>query len=253
MAAASTASARTEEDGSRGEHVAEGGPETRGRNGSSGREASTPKANARPARLASETAPPGLTPVHADEQKDVESKCAPLGKWIEQNIGKAATRKAAGEKLVELLAKPPTLQGVDVPRCADIMVRGVREYLARSREGEAISTLKTIMLAMASAAADDGALCPSAAPVPKDVSALAREPYQSSAADWQSGGWRCLHIDLASGRQRYQYQVKTAQDGQSFEAIARGHSVDGAPLTELFIVGKLEGGKVEPNSDVYRR
>ncbi len=202
--------------------------------------------------LAAESAPAGLVPLSDAERQHLKGDCAKLVEWAQQRAGKAKTRAAATQKLLEALAQAPTIEGVDVASCRDLMTRDLQVYVARTKEIEATTTLKMLMLAMASAVEENGKLCPSAPPVPSKLSNLNTAPYPPQASDWTAPGWSCLrHANQQP--QRFQYQVQSDPTAGTFEIVARGYPVAGGEATELFLRCKLVAGKVELHSDIYRR
>ncbi len=202
--------------------------------------------------LAADSAPAGLVPLSDAEQQQLKGDCAKLVGWAQKRAGKAATRGAATQKLLEALPQAPTIEGVDVPTCRDLMTRDLQVYVARTKEIEATTTLKMLMLAMASAVEENGKLCPSAPPVPSKLSNLKTAPYPPQASDWTAPGWSCLrHANQQP--QRFQYQVQSDPTAGTFEIVARGYPVAGGEATELFLRCKLVDGKVVMHSDIYRR
>ena len=215
-------------------------------------DAADPAAPGRQPVLAQDSAPPGLVPLSDAEQTELKGSCAKLVTWAQQRAGKAPTRAAATQKLLEAMSGEVKLDGVDVPRCRDLLTRELRVYLAKTKELEAITTLKRLMLAMSTAVQERGKLCPSAPPVPAKLGQVKSAPYASQASDWQAEGWKCLRYQ-GNPRQRFQYAVKSDPAAQSFEIVARGFPHGGGEPTELFLSGKVVNGQVELHSDVYRR
>ncbi len=211
-----------------------------------------PPASAREPVLAAESAPAGLEPLSEQEQEQLKGSCAKLVTWAQKRAGKASTRAAATEKLLEALSGAPQMDGVDVASCRDLLTRQLQVYIARTKEVEAQTTLKMLMLAMASAVETRGKLCPSAPPVPSKLSAVKTAPYPPRAGDWQAAGWTCLGHH-GQGPQRFQYEVKSDPAAGTFEILARGYPVAGGAPTELSLTSKVVDGRVELHSNVYRR
>ena len=95
------------------------------------------------------------------------------------------------------------------------------------------------------------ALCAGAGPVPADLGALTAGPWTSKTEDWAAPGWACARFNLAGERQRFQYQIVTG--ATAWEVIARGFPVPGGAPTELYARGPVEGGRIKPSREVYRR
>ncbi|MBW2458941.1 MAG: hypothetical protein JRI68_30865 [Deltaproteobacteria bacterium] len=220
--------------------------------GDGGSTPAEPPAPAREPVLAADSAPAGLKPLSDAERDQLKGPCAKLVQWAQKRAGKAPTRAAATQKLLEALSGAPKIEGVDVDSCRGLLTRDLKVYVARTKEIEAVTTLKMLMLAMASAVDQRGKLCPSAPPVPSQLAAVKTGPYQPQDSDWQAEGWRCLRHQ---GRQpqRFQYEVKSDPAADTFEIVARGYPVAGSEPTELFLTHKVVNGKVELHSNVYRR
>jgi hypothetical protein len=62
--------------------------------------------------------------------------------------------------------------------------------------------------------------------------------------------WDCLQTFVFEDPVRYQYELRTAADGESAEVVARGFPVAGQGPEELFV--RLTLGE-EPALVVYRR
>ena len=198
--------------------------------------------------------PPGTQPLTEDEAKELEGKCKKLADVIAAAAKKSGGKKRPIDVIQDVLASPPKLAGVDVPRCGALMQREMIDYLARTRESEAKLNLKRILVSLSTAMeGSPPSLCASAGPTPPDVATVKDIPYQSSAADWQAAGWKCARFDLSGAPQVFQYELRTDAKAQSFEIIARGYPVRGAAPTELFVAGKVEGGKIDPSAPVLRR
>jgi hypothetical protein len=230
---------------------------------------STPAAAARsarapgsPTRLAAATVPVlatdsvarGLEPLGDSERAELASGCKPLADAIVAAAKRDGRKKPAAQYVDQVLASPPKLKGVDLRRCAGLMRRDLAVYLARTMEAEAIMNLKRLVVGLSTAAEEQkGRLCPSASPVPQDLDVLRRGPYRSTAAQWRAEGWACARFDLSAEPQRFQYALETDPQSQSFVLRARGFVVDAEPPEELYLSGKMEGGTIEPSSNVVRR
>lgn len=216
--------------------------------------AAAPPAHAGTPVLATDSAPAGVEPLDAAEAKELGSRCKPLT----DAVAAAARGDRAGgspfARVLRVLAHPPAVAGVDVPRCAGLMERAVRADEARAVEAEPIVAIRRIVFGLSSALAGDARqLCPSAPPVPAELRQLEAGAYRSSAADWQAEGWRCARFDLVGTAQRYQYELRTDAATGSYEIVARGYPVAGHGQSELYLRGKVEGGEIQPTSAVYRR
>ena len=51
----------------------------------------------------------------------------------------------------------------------------------------------------------------------------------------------------------FQYELRSDATAKTFEVIARGYPVQGAPPTELYVAGKVESGAIDPSVPVMRR
>jgi hypothetical protein len=208
--------------------------------------------------LAAESSPPGVSKLSKEEADEAKKTCAPLA----EAIAKAAQkRKPSGPAersafLEEILAHPPKLPKVDVARCADLLVRDLRAYLAAMIESEAQMGLGRLVVGLATALEQEPpVLCPSAGPVPADLGALAlgAGPWVSKPSDWGAPGWKCARFALAGEPQRFQYQLVTDATAGTWEVIARGFPVKGGEPTELYSHGRIEDGHIKPSRNVYRR
>jgi hypothetical protein len=198
--------------------------------------------------------PPGTNPLSEAESKELASKCKKLTDAIAAAAKKAGTGKRPIDLVEEVLANPPKLAGVDVPRCSELMRRDTVSYLASARESEAKLSLKRIVVGLMSALEKEPpVLCASAPPVPASVETVKTTPYASTADDWKAEGWKCARFDLVGGKQVFQYELRTDPKARSFEVIARGWPVAGGPRTELYIAGKVESGAIDPSMPILRR
>lgn len=182
--------------------------------------------------------------------------CAPLADAL---ASAAKKQKLAGAVdrygfIQEFLQSPPRLAHVDVPKCANLLLRDVRAYLAGTIESEASSNLGRIVVGLAtSMEREPPDLCASAGPVPADLEALRAGRWTSKTEDWSAPGWACARFNLAGEPQRFQYQLVTRAGSATWEIIARGFPVKGGPATELYARGRIEGGHIQPSREVYRR
>ena len=198
--------------------------------------------------------PPGTNPLSEAEGKELSSKCKKLTDAIAAAAKKAGAGKRPIDVVEEVLASPPKLAGVDVPRCSDLMRRDTVSYLASSRESEARLNLKRVLVGLMTALEKEPpALCASAPAVPPSVETVKATPYASTADDWKAEGWKCARFDLVGGKQVFQYELRTDPKARTFEVIARGWPVAGGPMTELYVAGKVESGAIDPATQVMRR
>lgn len=207
-----------------------------------------------PGVSAEDSNPPGITPLTDAEAQEAELKCTRLGRAIEKDV-KAARKagKTPYEAVLEALKNPPAVSGMDVPRCAELMRRDVMASQALNIESEAKNNLKAISVALASAMdRTPPELCGNAPPVPPSLDQVRSGPWKSEPTSWDAPGWKCTGFNLRGAPQFFQYELKTDAATQTYEIIARGFPVPGQP-TELFLRGKVEGGKIRPSSNIMRR
>ena len=198
--------------------------------------------------------PPGTQPLTEPEQKELASKCKKLGDAIVAAAKKGGAKKRPIDYANEVLSNPPKLPGVDVPRCSELIRRDTIDYLARTRENEAKLNMKRIVVGLMTALErEPPELCAGAPAVPKDLASVKDAPYASTADDWKDAGWKCARFDLVGGQQVFQYELRTDKKTLTYEVIARGYPVQGAPATELFISGKVDHGAIDPSMPVMRR
>lgn len=211
-------------------------------------------ASPQPARpeLAATTTPPGVEPLDRADEDHLNTKCGGLITHLRKVSAGDSGSRARLERIHRILASPPAIAGVDVPRCAKLLQRSVIAYRAQQIESEGINGIKRIMvgLSMAMSAAKPQ-LCPSAPAVPPQLAALKAGPTRVDGQAWQHPGWRCVRFEQPS--QRLQYELRTNAKKQSFEIIARGFPVDGYPAVELFLAGAVQNNAIELSSEVYRR
>jgi hypothetical protein len=151
--------------------------------------------------------------------------------------------------LEEALKKPLKISEADRARCADLLLRSVRAYLAEAVQVEAKVTLSRMMRGMVAAYQSERKLCPSTSrPVPADISALKADAYTSTEADWETPEWRCLGFSMAGQAQRFQYEVRSDPQAKTFRLIARGFPVRGGAMVELSQDGSVteKGIEVRP-------
>ena len=188
-----------------------------------------PAPSATTAAVAAPAEPPAAPqpqPLTAAEQKDTQRLCKPLMNAMAKAKAKAPDQSPV-EALQAALAKPPSsMKPADVERCRDLLGRGIQGYVTAAREVEARVILAQIALRAVGAYRDTGKLCPDAAPVPANRDLVAKGPYESTAADWTSPGWTCLHFSFEGQPQRFQYEVRADADGKGFQVLA--HGVPGA-------------------------
>lgn len=206
--------------------------------------------------LASESSPPGLNPVPKEELDAAQKTCKPLAEAIaaaarKKKLAGAAERDAF---LSEFLANPPKLPNVDVAKCSDLLLRDLKAYRATMIESEAKMNIGRVLVGLSVALeSEPPELCASAGPVPADLNALASGPWVSKPEDWSAPGFRCARFALGGEPQRFQYQIVTDKGAGTWEVIARGFPVKGAPPTELYARGRIENGQIKKSRDVFRR
>jgi hypothetical protein len=184
-------------------------------------------------------AAPEPLPLTAAEQKDTQRLCKPLMSAMAKAKAKGSEQSPV-EALQTALAKPPpSMKAADVERCRDLLGRGIRGYAAAAREVEAKVVLGQMALRAVGAYRETGKLCPDAAKVPADRALVAKGPYESTAADWASPGWACLHFNFEGQPQRFQYEMRADADGKGFELLAHGVSGDSGRFVTLAQRGKI--------------
>jgi hypothetical protein len=177
-------------------------------------------------RPAADSLPDGLSPLSAAERAVMQAPActAEIRRIATAHAGEARTGGIIGgaQRLLAALASvsPQT-------DCVRFAARDTLVYLARSIGTEAQARVRQIARSMGLAAQDASPhrLCPSA-PVPHDLAALRTHPVMVAAPTTPSDPWRCIGVDFEEPG-RYQYEVRTAPDGQSAEIIARGFPVAG--------------------------
>lgn len=209
--------------------------------------------------LASSSFAPGLQPLDPTERTMLDQLCKATVDEIAARAGKT-TKLSAPEAFAAAASSAP-LDGPEADRCASLLLRSVRVERARTIEGEAMGSLRLIVRGLQWAFENESTptretrtVCPSAPPVPRDVTLLRGGPYQSSDSDWAARGWECLRFTLVGQPQRFQYELKVDERNGSFEAVARGFSSFSREPTELFIRGTIGSqGVVDPEAPVLRR
>jgi hypothetical protein len=208
----------------------------------------TPTVSAAPAASAAALVPAGAPdplPLSADEQKEAQRLCKPVTNAMAKAKAKAADQSPL-DALEAALAKPPaSMKPADVERCRDLLGRGIRGYVAAAREVEATVVLGQIALRAVGAYRETGKLCPDAQKVPADRALVAKGPYESTAADWSSPGWACLHFNFEGQPQRFQYEVRADPDGNGFELLAHGVTGDNGRFVTLVQRGKISAKGIE--------
>jgi hypothetical protein len=191
------------------------------------------------------SAPPEPLPLTAAEQKDTQRLCKPLMAAMAKAKAKAPDQSPV-EALQAALAKPPpSMKPADVERCRDLLGRGIQGYVAAAREVEARTILAQLALRAVGAYRDSGKLCPDAAPVPANRDLVAKGPYESTAADWSSPGWTCLHFSFEGQPQRFQYEMRADADGKGFELLAHGVPGENGRFVTIAQHGKIGDKGIE--------
>ncbi len=201
---------------------------------------------------AKDTFPAGAEPISDAEATEADKKCKPL-----QDALAAAAKKikasSAPEAVLQALADPPKVKGVDVPRCADLIRRDLISYRAKTIESEAIQQLKRLAVAVGSGLdRQPRTFCPSAPPVPADVSTLNAVPHQTDQKAWDHVAWKCLGFSLATP-QYFQFRYEIDEPSQTFVAVAKGFPVAGKPAVELFLRGQVDGKELKSVTEVMRK
>jgi len=199
-----------------------------------------------PAPTAEPAAPPAPAQLTEAEQREAGRTCKPM-----MDALSARKKKGGGDPLAllaDVLKKPPPRMPADkVARCAGLLERGLRTYLAAAREVEANVVLRRMSQAMVAAAQGNaGKLCPSSErPIPADKALIANDPYVSTEADWSTPAWRCLGLSLVGQAQRFQYEVRSDPQKGTFELHARGAPGGDGRWVDLVQRGTLSAKGIE--------
>lgn len=200
---------------------------------------------------ARDTMPPGLSPLTDEEAVEADKKCKPMQDALATEARKIKG-KPATEAVLDVLARPPKVKGVDVARCADLIRRDLLAYRAKSLESDAIQHLTIIARSVQNALErEPRTFCPAASAVPADFSKLQNGASKAEPKDWENPGWQCLKTAIITP-QFFQYRFETDEPSQTFVVVAKGYPVAGKPPVELFLRGKIEGREVKAG-EVLRR
>lgn len=213
-----------------------------------------PKGAERPLRPAATTAPEGVSALTEVERKELSGPCKKLVDAMAKVVGKRKVDPSASrtEQVIEALDDPPKIEGVDVARCAGLMRRDLVAFAASQSEREVQNDLKIIAVNLGVAFESKKALCPSAGPSPASLDAVAKGPVMTAASDWAAPGWACVRFGPTTPV-RWQYELVTDAKAGTYEVIARGFPVKGAPAAELVIVGTVEASGPTPPGALQRR
>jgi hypothetical protein len=201
-----------------------------------------------------ESQPPGVKPLAPAEAEELAAKCKPLETAVfgrRPRKGASADPASVGvaEAVLEVLESPPPLQGVDVPRCADLLKRDITDFLARSREQRAIQALRIVLVGLGDRAARKEPPCPAAPAVPADLTVLEAGPYESKKAEYEVEGWKCARFDPLGAPQPFQVELVTIEG--KYRVIARLYPVKGGSPTELFAEAPFP--EIGPTTPILRR
>ncbi len=124
-----------------------------------------------------------------------------------------------------------------------LAISGVRKYIANAKTAEARNTLGQIAKSAATAYERDGKLCPSATPVPVDISSVRGRKYMSAPGEWEdkSSGWSCLGFSMMTP-QYFQYAYTST--GSSFTATAHGDLNGDGEVSTFQVTGMVEGNRL---------
>ncbi len=125
-----------------------------------------------------------------------------------------------------------------VPACgvmAALGIYGVRKYLVNAKSAEARAALPQFARAIVSCAKTAGALPPTSAAVPADLSSISGTKYQSTLEEWQSGATLSCAGFRMTGPQYFQYRwVRLSAAHGYVEAVADldGNGIADQPLRQ---------------------
>lgn len=201
-----------------------------------------------------ESTPPGVKPLDPSEIEELAAKCKPLESAVfgkRPRRGSSADPASVGvaEAVLEVLADPPPLQGVDVPRCAELLRRDITEFLARSRESRAAQAIRIALVGLADRAGRGEPPCPAAPPVPADLALVESGAYESKKPDYQAEGWVCAHYDPLGAPQPFQLELAIVD--ARYRVIARLYPVKGGAPTELYAEAAF--AEIGPTTPILRR
>lgn len=179
-----------------------------------------------PPQLADESTAPGIVPLSAEEERESKRQCtSSLGK-LQRDVQSTNGRLARTEKLLQLLK---TSADID-ERCRELLTRSTEAYLAATHESAATIQLKTMLVGLSAHFERTRELCASARP--------------------DDPAWACVKAPVPP-QSRFRYGLHV--DGQHYTLTATGNAIPSAGLTELFIEGNVEDGKVDLGAPVMRR
>jgi type IV pilus assembly protein PilA len=148
---------------------------------------------------------------------------------------------------------------------AVLAIYGVRKYLANAKTAEARNSLgqiakdaaaavekekgTTAILAAGGTSTMMRAFCGNAIPVPSNGKAPQGQKYQSTVADWNTGGandgWQCIKFSLEEPQYyEYEYSAATSAVSGSFSAIAHGDLNGDGNSSTFLISGAAYSGAV---------
>ncbi len=209
----------------------------------------------KPLRDAETSEPEGLSPLSPDERKVLESDCKKLSEVVAKAVAKTKVDPVYSrtEQTLAALENPPKIKELDVPKCVALMKRDLTVFDVRQAETEAKNNLKMMAVNLGVAFQDGKKLCPSAGPTPATLDALKSGRVATSAADWSAPGWSCVRFGLSTAPTRWQYELRTQKGAGTWEIVARGFPVKGAPPTELVIGGVIDSEGPTPPGALKRR
>lgn len=234
-------------------HPAAEPPATAAPAASPGSSSDAPAAPAGPP-LAEEVPARGVEPLRPEEREELSRDCA----RIQSRIGQQQTADRRGKRwsvyVDEVLAQAPRkLAGVpDVERCKQLLRREARAQEAKVLEAEAMDALKRIAASLATSLEKTGVLCPSAAPIPAELTAVREGYYVPKPQDFGAEGWKCVNFSWRAPT-RWQLELRVDAAAGRYEAIARGFPVPADVPEELYVSAAIEGGKLPLTVPVLRR